>query len=118
MIYLTILLTIFMVLSQKYQIKDLKGKRNTTWKTWNNFVRIGIFVICYLMQLFPSHWQDYFLAGTINILLFEMLINVVALQMPLLYVGKSSEFDKLGMKKWYLMLGLLLISIGVKYWIR
>ena len=115
MIYLTILLTVFMVISQKYQILDLKGKRNTKWKGWNNCTRIGIFVICYLCQLFPSGIKDYILAGAINIFLFEVLINVIALQMPLFYVGKSSGFDKLGNKKWYIMLAVLAVAIFVKF---
>lgn len=114
MIYLTILITFFMVMSQKYQIKDLKGKRNTTWKTWNNFVRVGIFVICFLVQKYPSPLTDYVLAGAINILAFELLINVVALEMPLLYVGKSSDFDSLGKKKWLIMVVALAVAIVIK----
>jgi len=114
MIYTTIILTVFMVLSQKFQIKDLKGKRNTTWKTWNNFLRVGIFATCFLLQLFPSHWQDYLLAGAINILLFELLINKIALEMDWFYVGKSSNFDKLGKKKWFIMAGILAVTIFIK----
>jgi len=103
-----------MVLSQKYQLIDLAVKRNTTWKAWNNCVRVSIFILCFLMQLFPSGWQDYLLAGAINILFFEMAYNVIAVKMPIFFVGKSSKFDTLGKKKWWYMFGFLIIAIFIK----
>lgn len=114
MIYSVTILTFFLVLYQKSQLQDLKGKRNLKWKTWATALRAGIFAACYLLQLHPSAWQDYLLCGAINILLFELLINKIALEIDWFYVGKSSRFDKLGKKKWWIMLGFLIATIFIK----
>jgi len=117
MIYLiSCLFTIFFVFYSKYQFKDLKQVRNIQWKVWGVAMRVLLFLGCYAMQFFPSHWKDYLLAGSLNIALFEWGINVIALNAPsILWAGYSSKIDNaLGKWKWYIMGIFILITILIK----
>lgn len=118
MIYIiSCLFTILFVYYSKYQFKDIKPLRNTTWKSYGVSMRILFFIGCFLCQLFNSTWQDYLLAGSINILLFEIGINLIALNTKIFHIGTTSEFDKtLGKYKWYVMFTLLLITLNLKLW--
>jgi hypothetical protein len=115
MIYLTsILFTLLFVYYSKYQFQDQR-KRNFEWKKFGASMRVLFFVSCFLVQFFQSDWKDYLLAGSINILLFEIGINVIALQMPIFYNGTTGVLDKkLKSTKWYLMFVLLILSIILK----
>lgn len=113
------LLTIFFVFYSKYQFLDLRNQRNLIWKRWGVAIRILFLVACFIEALKPSVWQDYLLAGSINILLFELLINKIALKANWFYKGNSSVIDNnIGNTKWYIMFGLLILSILVKIFIK
>lgn len=116
MIYLlSILFTLCFVFYSKYQFQDLKNTRNTKWKTWGVLMRTLFFISTFLLQLFPNSWQDYLLAGSINILLFEIGINVIALNAPVFWKGYSGKLDiYLGNKKWFLIFALILTSLIIK----
>jgi len=103
------------VMYQKYQLKDLATVRNTTWKTWANVMKVILFVGLYLEKSYPSSLKDYLLAGCICALVFEFGINLIALKMPLFYIGKSSKFDKLGKYKWAVLFVALIISLLIKF---
>ena len=116
MIYITsIIFTLLFIFYSKYQFKHAIDRNTYDWKKYGASMRAFIFISCYLMQLFPASWRDYLLAGSINILLFEIGINVIALDMPIFYNGTTGMLDKkLKSTKWYLMFGLLLLSIIIK----
>lgn len=116
MIYIvSCLFTLLFVLYSKYQFKHALDRKTYEWKKFGASMRAVFFISCYLIQLFPASWKDYLLAGSINILLFEIGINVIALDMPIFYNGTTGMLDKkLKSTKWYLMFGLLLLSIIIK----
>lgn len=120
MIYpLTILFTFCFVMYQKYQQADLISfhkyeERNTKWKSWANMMKVIFVGSCYLMQIFPSSWQDYLLSASIGSLAFEFGMNKIALKREWFFNGKSSKFDKLGKWKWIALFAFLIISITVK----
>jgi len=116
MIYvLSILFTILFVYYSKYQFKDLKTIRNIQWKIYGVGMRVLFFVGCFLSQFINSHWQDYLLAGCINIFLFEIGINVIALNANMFWKGRSSVIDnEIGQYKWLIMSLLILFSLLIK----
>lgn len=121
MIYISsILFTLFFVYYSKYQFKDLRNERNIKWKSFGVGMRVLFFVACFLSQFFNSSWQDYLLAGSINIFLFEWLINVIALNAPsIFWKGYSSKIDnEIGQAKWIIMVALILASITIKILIK
>ncbi len=115
-IYITsIIFTLLFIFYSKYQFKHAVDRKTYEWKKYGASMRVLFFVSCFLVQFFQSDWKDYLLAGSINILLFEIGINVIALQMPVFYNGTTGMIDKkLGSTKWYLMFGLLILSIILK----
>ena len=72
--------------------------------------------ICLVTAFFinPS-WKDVFLATTISILIYDIGLNVIALNQKWNYIGTTSWIDrKLGKKRYYLYILLLVISIFTK----
>lgn len=122
MIYiLSIIFTILFVEYSKYQFIDDRGGPSGKWHGFGMTIRCAAFIMPFIMQSFPTHWTDYLLAGTINIFLWEILINKIALGVDWFYVGVTSKLDKqLGKNKWYIYGSLVIISIIVKilyiYW--
>lgn len=116
MIYLiSCLFTLFFVYYSRYQFRDLKTVRNTNWKAWGVLMRVTIFAGGFLLQLFPSPWQDYLLAGGINILLFEIGINTIALGGPVFWRGYSSKIDNIfGQYKWYIYGLFLAVTLFIR----
>lgn len=118
MIYITsILFTLAFVFYSKYQFADDKVAINSgKWHPFGMFMRGLFFVAIYINTLLPVVWEDFLLASSINILLFEMGINLIALNQKLFYRGYTSKLDqKLGQTKWILMFAFLLITIIIKY---
>lgn len=116
-IFISFMLTF--VMYQKQQQDDLIGwgknyKRNTGWKTWGNVMKAELLSGGYLLQLFPSPWQDYLLAAAIGALVFEFGYNKIAIKQGWFFNGASSKFDSLGKWKWIALFAFLIISITVK----
>lgn len=114
MIYLlSILFTILFLLYQRYQFRDMKYNRNTTWKTYGWFMKALVIVACYVMQYFTCTWQDCLLTGVISWILFELGYNKIVLKgANLFYVGQSSVQDNTLKKwKWVVMAASLILSI-------
>ena len=104
---------------QKYQQADLisfhrNATRNTGWKSWANMMKVMFIGGCYLMQVFPSIWEDYLLSASIGALAFEFGMNKIALKQEWFFNGASSKFDTLGKWKWIALFAFLIISITVK----
>ena len=78
-------------------------------------MRVIFFAALFTTQYYPSRIDDYVLAGVINILLFEIGINIIALKHSWKHVGTESEMDKrLGRIKWWIYFGLLAGAITFK----
>ena len=116
MIYITsILFTFAFIFYSKFQFEDFKHNTNRKWKVYGMAMRALFFAACYICSQFGNTWQDYLLAGSINILIWEMGINVIALNEGLFHVGTTGKIDKkLDGYKWLAMLIFLIISIILK----
>ena len=113
MIYiLSIAFTVAFVYYSKWQfINGRAGK----WHNYGMTMRVLAIFTPFIQQLVPSPWQDYLLAGTINILLWELLINKIALGVDWLHIGTTSELDiKLGKKKWLIYTAPIIIALIIK----
>lgn len=98
----------------KYQFKDernqsvVKGK----WHKWGMLMRFFMVIIMF----FRPELQDILLIGAINILLFPIGINIIALNQSPFYIGKTAWFDKhIGMWQWPLYLIILIGAILFKF---
>ena len=82
-------------------------------------MRALVVVASFLPSFFPSTWQDFLLAGALNIVFWEIGINVIALKQHWLYIGTTSKLDiKFGKGKWVIYFGFLLGAILVKILIK
>lgn len=114
MIYLvTILFTISFIFYSKFQFEDEKAGWTASKSEWHPFgmaMRILFFGALILFKYFPFDWCDLILCGVINIILFDIGINVIALHVKWNYEGVTSVLDKsIGKIKWYVY-ALLLVS--------
>lgn len=113
MIYLlSILFTIAFVYYTKWQFKN---SRSGTWHNYGLIMRLLAITSPFIGQFFKISWQDLLLASSINIILWDVLINRIALKVKWSYVGFTSKLDVyLGKRKWVLYLIILLASITIK----
>lgn len=120
MIYiLSIICTLLWVVYQKWQFIDDKGGVSGKWHLWGALLRASLFLFGYLLQKYPSTWKDYLLSGAICIVLFEVGINIIALNQKWNYVGFTSEFDKkLSIYKWVIMGVFLVTALIIKIFIK
>lgn len=118
MIYLTsIAFTILFVYYSKWQFSEVRGESAGKWHPYGMLMRMLFFVGVFACHFFPMSWSDYLLAGAINIFLWEILINKIALGMDLFYVGHTSKMDiALQKKKWFIYGGFCVISLIIKIW--
>ena len=119
MIYaVSIIATILFVFYSKWQFSDDRGETSGRWHGWGLAMRASTFVGAFIMQMFPSSWQDYLLAGAICCIVWEIGINVIALAVKWYYVGSTSKLDiKFRKYHWFLYFGFLAIAILIKiFW--
>ena len=116
MIYLlSILFTLTFVFYSKWQFSDDRGLSSGKWHSYGMIMRILSVVSPFLCQLYPEYWADYLLSGALNIVLWEVGINVIALNKAWYHIGTTSDFDiKLGYKKWLFYFGFLVAAIIVR----
>ncbi len=113
--FLSISFTVWFALYTKYQISDDRGYTQGKWHPYGLLIRWTFFAALYLIGRYPSPLEDYILAGTINILLWEISVNILALQQKWHHVGTTSNLDKwLGKKKWLVYFVLLAGAITFK----
>lgn len=116
MIYLlSIIFTLLFIVYSKYQFEEVQGTSQGKWHTHGMLMRISAIVTPFIMQYIPATWQDYLLAGAINIILWEFGINKIALKQKLLYIGSSSMLDiQLGKRKWWIYFGFFGICLLIR----
>lgn len=119
---LSIAFTWCFVMYSRYQFKDerkIDGKEHDQWHPWGAWMR-GLF----FMQMIAMHYVDMMLVDTnlalaISMPLFDVGVNLIALNQSAFYVGKSANSDrKLGMWKWPAYLIYLIGSIILKIYVK
>lgn len=116
MIYLIpIIFTVAFAFYTKYQLVDVKMEKGSLrrWHPFGFVMRAAVFVLPLYYAWTETHPTilDVLLSASINIVLFEVLINVIALHKSVFYVGGTAGLDKaFGKAKWFVYFGLLLIS--------
>lgn len=107
--------TVAFVLYTRFQLIDVKMEKGSP-RRWHPFgwvmraTVVAIPMYYALTHTFPR-WQDVLLAACINILVFEVGINVIALHKDFLYNGGTAQLDKrLGKWKWVVYLLALIGS--------
>jgi hypothetical protein len=119
---ITISFTVWFVLYSKYQFEEREKKSFGKWHLWGWMMRVIFFLPFIILSFFPginitAHKSDVILAGAINILLWEVLINLVALHATFFHVGTVAKTDiKLGQIKWALCFLFLILAIIYKIW--
>lgn len=116
MIYLvTLLFTISFIVYSKFQFDDEKAGWAYSKGRWHPFgliMRVLFFAALLVFKYFPFDWWDLAIAGIINIILWDIGINVYALKTRWNYDGNSSQYDKtFGNKKWYIYTVILIGSV-------
>lgn len=119
LIYLTsILFTIAFVFYTKYQFEDMHttwASAQRKWHPFGGFMRVLFFVGLAVEHFYPSTIWDLILAGVINIILWDILVNVIDLHMKWNYEGSTAATDKkLGRIKWYVYAGMLVSAAVAK----
>jgi hypothetical protein len=71
------------------------------WHPYGGFMRFDVFVCISVEHAFPSYWADIFASAVINVILWDVLMNVVVLKVKAFYNGTTAKTDKLGNIKWY-----------------
>lgn len=120
MIYgLSILATIVFVVYSKWQFSDDRGDTSGKWHPWGMGLRILLFVIPYIMQHYPASKKDYFLAGAICMIAWEIGINLIALAQKWYYVGTTAKTDiKFRKYHWLFYFGFLFVAILIRIFVK
>lgn len=118
LIYVTPLLfmTAFVMYS-KYQFEDVRNEvPKGKWHPYGAFMRFMFFAAIVVEHYFPSQIGDIILSGVISIVLWDILINVIALHVKPLYNGTTAKTDVfLGKIKWYSYAVLFIAALIYKF---
>lgn len=120
-IVLYTLFTITFVYYQKYQFMEVRGQNpqeaSRMWHRLGMFMRF-IVLAAFLIPLWPAlapTIQDIILAGAINIFVWDMGINKIALNVSIWHLGTTAVKDKLiGKHQWKIYTVILAIAILIK----
>lgn len=117
MIYiLSILFTLTFVLYTRWQFSDDRGLSSGKWHPYGMMMRALAILTPFLCTLYTNEWKDYLVAGALNIVLWEIAINKIALGMGWFHVGTTSSLDiKLGKAKWFIYFGFLLLTLLIRF---
>jgi hypothetical protein len=115
--FLTILFTLSFVLYSKWQFIDDRGGPSGKWHPYGMIMRALAVITPYLAANYGStDWKNYLLIGSINIVLWEIAINVIALGQKWWHVGTTAKFDiKLKSWKWVVYFGLLITALIIRF---
>ena len=110
-----ILFTLSFVLYSKWQFSDDRGLSQGKWHPYGAMMRILAVVTPLVCGFVNITWEDYLLIGIINILVWEIGINVIALGVKWWYIGFTAKSDmRLGKMKWVFMGALLITGILIR----
>lgn len=105
----------------KYQNQDEAdgwggyNKPDRLWHLWGGVQRRSVDALLMAAAILGSAWQDVLLSTMIQLPLYDISINLLALGKPALYPGSSTEYDKrLGMLKWPMYLVFIAGAVAVK----
>ena len=118
MIYLlTILFTVVFAFYTKFQLIDVKMEKGSPrrWHPFGWLMRATVFAIPAYYGWTETHplLIDVLLSAAINILLFEVLVNMIALHQSIFYIGGTAGLDKaFGKFKW-VAYGALLVTAAI-----
>ena len=113
--FLSVLFTLTFVLYTRWQFSDDRGLSSGKWHPYGMIMRMLVIISPFVCGLYPNDWKDYLVAGALNIVLWELAINKIALQMKWFYVGTTSSLDiKLGKAKWFIYFGFLLLALIIR----
>lgn len=123
MIYaFSIAFTLFFVFYFKWQHKDklfgpnYYAQASKKWHLFGLLMRATFFLSSLSAVYFKIHWQDVLLALSLSAPLYDIGINVFALNKPPFYPGGTSSLDKLlGNLKWIIYLILLATAVYFKF---
>lgn len=123
MIYvLRTLFTISFAFYFKWQNLDEKdgwggfNKPDEKWHMWGAAMRGSVDLMMLVACVLGSTWQDAVLATVIQFPVYDMAINKIALNKPLLYPGSSSWWDKkVGKIKWLIYAAVIAVAAAVKF---
>ena len=112
MIYpLSILFTTLLVLYSKWQFSDDRGLSQGKWHPYGLLARVVFGVTAYISSIYPSPLPDYILSCVINVILWDIGLNMIALKKEWDYVGEESYWDKkVGRHKWKVYGWLLAVA--------
>lgn len=106
----------------KYQFEDVKlgwSKAKGKWHVYGALMRM-VFVITFVLQVyFPAKVIDILLAAALNLPLWDIGINKIALRYKWNYMGSISHFDRIvGKWKWvgYVVLIITLTLIEILFY--
>ena len=111
----SVVYALLLCLYQRHQFNDLKTIRDIRWKTYRVITSAFIYSSIYIATYIDITLKDLLLGGSIFWVVFELGTNVISLNSPLLYVGKSSILDnKLDKYKWIFIFGFFVLSLIIK----
>ena len=111
----SVVYALLLCLYQRHQFNDLKTIRDIRWKTYRVITSAFVYSSIYIATYIEITLKDLLLGGSIFWVVFELGTNVISLNSPPLYVGKSSILDnKLDKYKWFLIFGFFVLSLIIK----
>ena len=122
LIYLLITsFTFCFVMYTKYQFEDMKDTWQTAkrkWHPWGAGMRVIIVLIAVFQSVYSVPLIDIGLAAMVNVILWDVLVNIIALKVKWNYVGFTAQTDRwTGKKRWVLYAVSLLLFIILKFFI-
>lgn len=121
-VIVSLVFTLLFVFYFKWQHKDkLFGpnyypQASKKWHLFGLLMRAAFFLGPLCAVYFKTTWQDVLLALSLSAPLYDIGINVFALNQPPFYPGGTSALDKLlGGLKWILYLVLLGVALFFKF---
>lgn len=96
----------------KYQFADQRNQSAVRgkWHPWGAVMRACMIALVWL----AAGWKVAMLAGSFMLPMFDIGINLIALNEHAFYVGSTDSYDRaLGMWKWPLYLILIIASIVI-----
>lgn len=110
--------TLLFAIYSKWQFVDDAGGVSGKWHPWGAWMRFIACLTPFITSLFPMQWQNWLLATVIQLPVWDLGINIIALHVKALYLGTSAKTDQLKAKKWLLYLIALIAAILVKIFFK